>query len=33
MGIIGMITIFGIGVVVGIYTSSQIEKHIDKNSK
>ena len=33
MGIIGMIIIFGIGIVAGMYISSQIERHIDKRTK
>ena len=29
----GIIISFGVGLVLGIYISSQIEKHIDKNIK
>tara|TARA_R110002012_G_scaffold160430_4_gene322236 strand:+ start:2755 stop:2859 length:105 start_codon:yes stop_codon:yes gene_type:complete len=33
MGIIILITSFACGVVVGMYVTSQIETHIDKNIK
>ena len=33
MGIIGIIIVFGTGIAAGMYISSQIEKHIDKNIK
>ena len=31
MEIITIVAVFGMGVAVGLYISSQIEKHIDKN--
>jgi len=33
MTTITMVVIFGMGVAVGMYISSQIDDHIDKNSK
>lgn len=33
MGIIGIITIFGVGIALGMYLASQIGDHIDKNIK
>jgi uncharacterized protein YneF (UPF0154 family) len=33
MTTITMVVIFGIGVAVGMYISSQIDNHIDKNSR
>ena len=33
MGIIGLITIFGVGIATGLYVASQIEKDIDKRIK
>jgi|TARA_R110000765_G_scaffold61967_1_gene120221 uncharacterized protein YneF (UPF0154 family) len=33
MGIIGIIIIFGVGIAIGMYFSSQIDGHIDKNIK
>ena len=30
MGIIGLITVFGVGFALGMYTSSQIDKNIKK---
>ena len=33
MATITMVVIFGMGVVLGIYISSQIERHVDKNIK
>jgi hypothetical protein len=33
MTTITMVVIFGMGVAVGMYISSQIDDHIDKNSR
>ena len=33
MATITMVVIFGMGIATGIYISSQIENHIDKNTK
>jgi hypothetical protein len=33
MEIITVVAVFGMGVAVGLYISSQIENHIDKNIK
>tara|TARA_R110000824_G_C14688576_1_gene621159 strand:+ start:277 stop:378 length:102 start_codon:yes stop_codon:yes gene_type:complete len=33
MGIIGIITVFGVGVALGMYVASQIERHVDNNTK
>jgi len=33
MGIIGIIIVFGTGIAAGMYISSQINNHIDKNIK
>ena len=33
MGIIGIIIVLGVGIALGMYISSQLEKHIDKNIK
>ena len=31
--IVSLVTAFGVGIAVGMYISSQIENHIDKNTK
>ena len=33
MGIIGFIITLGVGIVLGMYIASQIERHIDNNIK